>query len=122
MKLLYCFQKYIFVPGDNDVGGEKEPVSETKLSWFNQSFGDYNDMISIEKSNWDVQFMKYNKFFPKHLINPLKGVGDSGLKNKDTFRLLISHFSVLRFISEPVQEVKCFPVQSFMINRQVKII
>jgi len=52
-------QDYVFLPGDNDVGGEGvEPVDYIKLKWFNQTFGDLKKPLIYKKQGWDVQFLK----------------------------------------------------------------
>ena len=52
----------MFIPGDNDVGGESyEPVSQEKLRWFGRTFGNYSEPVSIQRSNWDVQFVKVSQ-------------------------------------------------------------
>ncbi|XP_035709401.1 cell division control protein 1 isoform X4 [Folsomia candida] len=51
--------EYVFLPGDNDIGGEGvEPIDVVKLRWFNQTFGDFKKELWVQRGSVSAQFVK----------------------------------------------------------------
>ncbi|ODN06165.1 Metallophosphoesterase 1 [Orchesella cincta] len=99
--------KYVFVPGDNDVGGERsEPVNDIKVNWFAKLFGDFKSVDNVDRSGIDVQFIKMNLFMPEQYKNPLKGFENviNGTKKPD-IRIIVSHVSLLSYMTNSVEKV-----------------
>ncbi|CAL8106924.1 unnamed protein product [Orchesella dallaii] len=99
--------KYVFVPGDNDVGGERsEPVNDVKVNWFTKLFGDLKTVENVNAPGIDVQLVKMNLFMPEQYKDPLKGFENviNGTKKPD-IRIIVSHVSLLSYMTNAVEKV-----------------
>ncbi|CAG7835591.1 unnamed protein product [Allacma fusca] len=95
---------YVFLPGDNDVGGEGlEPVSNIKLKWFNQTFGDYKKPVSLHVGTSDIEFVQFHEILPGFSTGPGHGLENILERKTPDFRILLSHASLLSFRSDSVQ-------------------
>ncbi|XP_075216328.1 metallophosphoesterase isoform X2 [Lycorma delicatula] len=76
----------IFLPGDNDIGGEDELVTRSKVSRFKKFF-DQPDIVNLG----NVQFIKVNKM--QHSFPSVNG------KEDDEIRIVVSHVPLMAFPS-----------------------
>jgi hypothetical protein len=100
--------EYIFLPGDNDVGGEHEAISPVKLKWFNLTFGDFEDPFLLRRGGWNIQFLKiwsmafasndaHQRFIEK--VNSLTQDKSNGL------RIILSHMPFWRYTSKAFRKM-----------------
>lgn len=85
--------KTIFVPGDNDIGGENEEVTPLKLHRYENYFGPSVEIISYK----NIKFFKVNsmtRMFPEYNV-----------ENDTSIRIVLSHIPLLGVDSLLAEEI-----------------
>ncbi|XP_021956458.1 cell division control protein 1 isoform X2 [Folsomia candida] len=98
--------EYVFLPGDNDIGGEGvEPIDVVKLRWFNQTFGDFKKELWVQRGSVSAQFVKLNLLLPEEYQNPTKGREHLLNGAQPDVRIILSHTSLVQFKTNAVQTI-----------------
>ncbi|KAK9506070.1 hypothetical protein O3M35_008072 [Rhynocoris fuscipes] len=85
----------IFVPGDNDIGGEDEPVYLSNVQRFEQFFASKSDLEKYEH----LEFYKVNK-----LLRRFPNISNIKV-NSSSIRIAVSHIPLLGYADDTTEKV-----------------